>query len=303
MSGQNLVEKATQNTSAVVAPTTNPRIDRIVIDNGTGNASVITGVEATSPLPPTIPTNKSPIAQVLLQTTSTAITNAMLTDERDFSNLGLSFGGLLNIQTFPAAGTFTYTATPGTKKVIVEVQGGGGSGGGTNATTASGCAASSGGGAGAYAKAFITNGFDGATVVVGVGGAAPTAGFNIGNAGGTSSFGLLVSSPGGKGGNPGGPTTVGYSGAAGPTAAPTGGNLISAVGIEGTPSLVLAANIPCGGTGGSSYFGGGGYAGASVGAAALSPGAGGGGTAAPQSTAARSAGAGAAGIIVVYEYA
>jgi hypothetical protein len=305
MDGQNLVERAAQNTAALSPPTTNPRIDRVVIDNTTGLASIVTGVEAASPFAPTIPAGKSPVAQVLLLTTSTAVTNAMLTDERDFSNFGLSTGGMVNVQTFATAGTFTYTATPGTKKVIVEVQGGGASGGGTNATTASASAASSGGGAGAYARALITSGFDGVTVVVGAGGASPVAGYNFGNNGGTSSFGPLVSSPGGVRGNPGGPTTVGLAGAAIASAPPTGGNLISAVGIQGPCSLVLASNVSYGGSGGSSYFGGGGNAGggSGPGGAAQSPGAGGGGTASPPSTAARSAGAGAAGIVIVHEYA
>lgn len=85
-----------------------------------------------------------------MQTTTTAITNAMLTDERDFSNVGSSSGGLLNIQTFTSSGT--YTPTPGTTKVIVEVVGGGASGGSCAATTGSTASGASGGGSGAMPR-------------------------------------------------------------------------------------------------------------------------------------------------------
>ncbi len=77
-----LVEKAAQNTATITKPTTNPRIDRVVIDKNTGTVSVITGTEAASPSPPAITTGKLPVAQVLLQTTTTVITNDMITDER-----------------------------------------------------------------------------------------------------------------------------------------------------------------------------------------------------------------------------
>ncbi len=77
-----------QVTGTFSAPITNPRIDRIVVDRMTGVLSVVTGTEATSPNPPAIPTGKAPVAQVLLRTSSTAITNDMITDERDLSRLG-----------------------------------------------------------------------------------------------------------------------------------------------------------------------------------------------------------------------
>ena len=77
-----LAEVAAQSTGTITAPTTNPRIDRIVIDRLTGAVSVITGTQAASPVPPAITTGKRPVAQVLLQTSSTVITNGMITDER-----------------------------------------------------------------------------------------------------------------------------------------------------------------------------------------------------------------------------
>ena len=77
-----LAEVAAQSTGTITAPAGNPRIDRIVIDRLTGAVSVITGTPAGSPVPPAITAGKRPVAQVLLQTSSTVITNSMLTDER-----------------------------------------------------------------------------------------------------------------------------------------------------------------------------------------------------------------------------
>ena len=303
MNGQTLVEQAAQSTGTITAPTTNPRIDRIVVDNATGTVSVVTGVESATPVAPAIPAGKSPVAQVLLQTTSTAITNAMLTDERDFTNMGTTTGALLNVQTFTSSGT--YTPTPGTTKIVVEVQGGGGSGGGTAATGASTCAASSGGSAGAYAKALVTSGFSGVSVTIGAGGAAPTSGPNNGNAGATSSFGSLVSSPGGPGGlssaalSPGFTIGVGLS-----SSAPTGGNIVNASGGSGSPGIGISLTGVVGGDGAASFFGGAGAGrGSGAGLNGVAPGAGGGGSGAVANTAARSAGAGAAGIVIIHEYA
>jgi hypothetical protein len=81
-SGSVLTEVAAQSSATITAPTTNPRIDRIVIDAFTGAVSVVTGVQGASPAVPAIPAGKVPVAQVLLQTSSTVITNGMLTDER-----------------------------------------------------------------------------------------------------------------------------------------------------------------------------------------------------------------------------
>lgn len=82
MSGTTLTEKAQQSTATIAAPVSNPRIDRIVIDAATGMVSVIAGTEAVSPAPPALTSGKLPVAQVLLATTTTAITNSMITDER-----------------------------------------------------------------------------------------------------------------------------------------------------------------------------------------------------------------------------
>jgi hypothetical protein len=80
--GLTLLEVAAQTTGTITAPVTNPRIDRVVIDKVTGAVSVITGTPAGSPVAPALTASVFPVAQVLLQTTSTTITNTMITDER-----------------------------------------------------------------------------------------------------------------------------------------------------------------------------------------------------------------------------
>ncbi|HEV2263722.1 MAG TPA: hypothetical protein VGR79_04230 [Stellaceae bacterium] len=95
--GAALTEVATQSTGTIAAPVSNPRIDRVVIDRVSGAVSVVTGTEAASPSPPAIPAGKAPVVQVLLQTSSTAIGNAMLTDERDLGALGLASGAYTTV--------------------------------------------------------------------------------------------------------------------------------------------------------------------------------------------------------------
>lgn len=97
--GAALTEVAAQSTGTITAPVSNPRIDRVVIDRVSGAVSVVTGTEAASPSPPAIPAGKAPVAQVLLQTSSTVIANSMLTDERDLGALGLASGAYTAIGT------------------------------------------------------------------------------------------------------------------------------------------------------------------------------------------------------------
>ncbi len=81
-SGPTLTEVPAQNTALITAPTSNPRIDRVVIDESTGAVSVITGTESTTPTPPAISSGKIPICQVRLNTGATSIINDDITDER-----------------------------------------------------------------------------------------------------------------------------------------------------------------------------------------------------------------------------
>lgn len=303
MVGTDLIEVPPQTSPAIAAPGANPRIDRVVVDGLTGLVSVVTGTEASSPVAPDIPAGAVPIAQVLLQTMSSAITNAMLTDERDFSALGSRGNSGPNVQIFTASGT--YSSTAGITKIVVEVSGGGGSGGGCGATSSSQGAAAGGGGAGAYAKGLLTSGFSGGiAVTVGAGGAAPAAGANAGNDGGASSFGSLIAAPGGKGGYAGTAYTPPAVNGGCPTqSVATGGNLINAAGGAGAPGFVLGSTVVIGGIGGQSFFGGGGQgSGNAAGHSAASSGAGGGGASAIRSGSAASGGAGGNGIVIVYEY-
>ncbi|MFA4904481.1 MAG: hypothetical protein WC600_17240 [Desulfobaccales bacterium] len=77
-----LTEKAAQNSATITAPATNPQIYRVVKDVLTGVISVVAGEEAAAPVAPGIPVGKEPVCRVLLQASTTAITNDLITDER-----------------------------------------------------------------------------------------------------------------------------------------------------------------------------------------------------------------------------
>lgn len=216
-------------------------------------------------------------------------------------------GSLLNVRVFTASGT--YTPTPGTKSVIVEVQGGGGAGGGTVLTGAGQSSIGGGGAAGAYGKGRFTSGFSGVSITVGSAGAGVSGA--SGNPGGTSSFGALISAPGGNGGPGGGVAAAApiVTGGGSSSSAPSGANIVSATGASGNPSFALSnGSSTHGGYGGASVFGAGGVnsAGNASGgnnAPSTSYGAGGGGTASGQSWAATPGGNGAPGVVIVWEYA
>jgi len=87
--GTTLTEVATQTTGTITAPVSHPRIDRVVVDT-TGTIAVITGTPASSPVAPAFTVGVFPVAQVLLQTTSTSITDSMITDERELIGLNSS---------------------------------------------------------------------------------------------------------------------------------------------------------------------------------------------------------------------
>src|SRR5690348_17081100 len=167
----------------------------------------------------------------------------------------VSSGRLLNVQVFTASGT--YTPTPGTNSVVVEVLG---AGGGAAATAAGQGSIGGGGWSGAYAKGRITSGFSGASITVGASGSAVSGA--AGNTGGTSSFCALISAPGG----PGGATSVATStfpvcqGASVATMSPaTGGSILNTPGNPPPIGIIPNLSTCAAGTGASSPFGGGGY--------------------------------------------
>ena len=92
-----------QISPTITAPVGNPRIDRIVINQTTGAVSVITGTPSATPTPPALTSNVFPVAQVLLQSTSTVITNSMITDERNtWTTPGLKNGAFTVVGTAAA---------------------------------------------------------------------------------------------------------------------------------------------------------------------------------------------------------
>lgn len=82
ISGQVLTNVGQQVSAVITAPVTDPRIDRIVIDSVTGVLQVISGLEAVTPVPPSIPESAIAIAQILLTVSTTSITNSIISDER-----------------------------------------------------------------------------------------------------------------------------------------------------------------------------------------------------------------------------
>ncbi len=77
-----LTTVAAQSTGTITAPVGNPRIDRVILNPSTGAVSVVTGTPAASPSAPAITAGYLPICQIALTTSTTAITNSMITDER-----------------------------------------------------------------------------------------------------------------------------------------------------------------------------------------------------------------------------
>lgn len=153
------------------------------------------------------------------------------------NNLSYDSGNLIDIQSFPASGTWT---NPGATMVHVKLIGGGGGGAGY-------C---EGGGAGGYAEGFYNiSGVPSVSVTVGGGGSYTTYYSAAGN-GGTTSFGGYLSASGGYGANQnyshsGGHGGNSFGGAAFATQGGAGCGHINSVG-HSTASVV----------GGSGYFGG-----------------------------------------------
>jgi hypothetical protein len=115
------------------------------------------------------------------------------------SSTGTGVGyGFSNMQVYATAGTYTFTVPVGVTKVMVEVWGAGG--GGNYGSSGGGRP----GGGGGYGKSiFIVNAGTVYSVVVGAGGASGTStSFPAGATGGSSSFGVIITSTGGRGGDP-----------------------------------------------------------------------------------------------------
>ncbi|MGA5974175.1 phage tail protein, partial [Escherichia coli] len=160
-------------------------------------------------------------------------------------------GRLVNTRVFTSSGT--YTPTPGTKRIRVTITGGGGGGGGCKAASSNETFFGAGGGAGGTIISTMTLTENSYPVVIGAGGGGGV-GASVGYKGGDSSFSSLIA-PGGKGaGKPGiTNTNGGYGGV------PNIGDIRITGGDGGDGQ---SGNIGVSGEGGTSYWGGGGRAGA-----------------------------------------
>ncbi|WP_309578260.1 phage tail protein [Scandinavium hiltneri] len=226
-------------------------------------------------------------------------------------NLGLGDGSgrLVGIKRITTSGT--YTPTPGTKSIIVELLGGGGGGGGVSANDSASVSGGQGGAAGSYGKARLTSGFGSVTVTIGAAGAPGVAGVSgNGGDGGNTSFGSLVTVTGGVGGKAGNSVTlvaIGQS-TTNNTGTIIGANIASVIGQDGESAvLARSANITGGmsGCGGTSMYGkaGGRVSTQGAGLSAEGFGSGGSGGIAYNSGSAQVGGAGTPGVIIVWEYA
>ena len=187
-----------------------------------------------------------------------------------------------------------------TNAVLAILIGGGGSGGSTPATGAGQNAVSSGGNSGCYVEAYITSGFQGSSLTVGVGGV----NFNGGNTIWTLTNSTVYTANGGLVGS-------GTPAVAAPymvqtnqnvPAPPVAGEYFNTVGNYGTQGIILTAANGYGGTGGSiPRFGTGGKGNANAsGYAGFGYGAGGGGQFVTASQAALTGGNGYGGCGLFY---
>jgi hypothetical protein len=220
--------------------------------------------------------------------------------------------GYVFVQTvyFTSSGTFSKADYPWLRAIRVKCQGAGGGGGGIPATGAGEIGAGSGGGGGVYAESFITDiaGLDASvTVTRGAGGAGATAGANQGSAGGTSSFGSLVSANGGGAGNGTGISGPPVNAVFGPAVETGGtGNLIL-FGGSTLPNVQVSTTNVYQNQGGASFLSPGCSITRTTGAAGttgeLYGGGGAGGANAQNQATARAGGAGGSGIVIVELYA
>jgi len=222
-------------------------------------------------------------------------------DGSALKTIGRKNGEFRSLQVFTSTGTYTRPA--GLKRALVELVGGGAGGGGANALAAQ-AAVGAGGGGGGYAIELLESSAIGATETVTIGAAGSGgSGNSIGAAGGTTSFGALLSATGGSGGG----VTGSGTGPALTDGASGGVGVGATVNINGGPggtALILGGAAASGGKGGDCRWG---YGGLATGAdqnglAGSGRGAGGGGACNYNATGSKTGGAGTAGVCIVWEY-
>lgn len=223
-------------------------------------------------------------------------------------NLGLGDGTGRLIKTTVINSSQEFVKHPAMKFCRVRIVGGGGGAGGVPATTASTSSVSGGAGGGAYAEVILSAASVPASVTVTIGaGGLPSA--TNGADGSASTFGSIITCPGGLKSNTGvlistaSALSIGAGSSSKPTVT-TGAILVWSYGSGGGCGISTQLGI-VGGAGGNSIIGTGGpskFSGSGS-QAGGGPGAGGGGIAIGGSSAAANGGAGANGLCIIEEYA
>jgi hypothetical protein len=140
-----------------------------------------------------------------------------------------------------ATGATTFTKQAATAFADVEGNGAGGGSGGNPATSASQQVFSAGGGGGSFGIGRYSSGLTGVTVTVGLAGAAGAAGA-AGGGGGATSFGALLTVPGGQASSAGNVAgAIGSVAGAPGGGLPTGANILAKAG--GSSSQILSAAL------------------------------------------------------------
>lgn len=205
------------------------------------------------------------------------------------------------------SGSATFSPLAATSGVDVEVCGGGGGSGGTSTTSSTQYCGSGGGTGGSYGRGYYTSGFSGAVLTAGLGGTAGAGGTTgtAGGNGGASSFGSLLTAPGGLGSAAGIliTSTANILNGAAASGISASGGYVNAVGGPATPAVGLGGALITG-NGGNTPLGMGGVGkAAGAGTAGGGWGAGGGGAGIGSSTTGVAGAAGTAGVIIIREYA
>lgn len=204
-------------------------------------------------------------------------------------------------------GATTYTRNAALMFAIVEAIGGGGGGGGANNPTAGLVGIGAPGSSGSYGKSYFSSATIGASQAVSVGTLGAGGSGSLGGSGATTSFGALLSCPGGPGGavlnNQTPPIVFAGTSAAGAT----GANLVSSPSAAGLFTTAISTTVSSlwGGAGGGNFFGPGSpqVGGNANGTNATAPGGGGSGVALVNGGGTATGGSGAAGLLIVWEYA
>lgn len=75
--------RAAQTSATITKPTTNPRLDLVVVDKTTGDVSIVSGTENAAPVEPALPNGKNKVAVIHLSPNMSAITNDAIVQVRE----------------------------------------------------------------------------------------------------------------------------------------------------------------------------------------------------------------------------